>query len=105
MSSKTRLSVALAVVVGLLAAAVGSSAYHADEQEYHPIERQEFVDVWERTDRPVAELVEARTWIWGPEAFSHLVTEEYDDDVREVQYFDKSRMEMPTGDDVDEDSP
>jgi hypothetical protein len=105
MNVRTRFLVGFAMAAGLLTAAVGASAFHTGGNEYHPIERNEFVQVWERTDRPVADLVEARTWIWGPGGFSTLMTEQYDDEDREVQYFDKSRMEMPTDDAEAEDSP
>jgi hypothetical protein len=56
----------------------------------------EFERTWERTDRPVAEGKVSRTWMWGPEAFTDVLVEEYRDTytgLRNVQYFDKSRME------------
>ena len=55
-----------------------------------------FEQTWERTDRPVAELTVSRTWMWGPTPSTTVVTEPYaesPDEVRFVQYFDKSRME------------
>ena len=62
-----------------------------------------FLRTWERTDRPVADGHVSRTWMWGPEPFTDLVTEEYEESPgghRTVQYFDKSRMEItdPAGD-------
>jgi hypothetical protein len=59
--------------------------------------------VWARTDMPVAQGVVNRTWMWGPEAMTGQLAEEYDDSPggsRVVQYFDKSRMEItdPAGD-------
>jgi hypothetical protein len=105
---KFRIIAALALIASMAVAAVGVSAHHDDEHEYHPIERDEFETVWERTDRPVLELIVARTWIWSPGAHSNLLVEDYtdaDDGEREVQYFDKSRMEMPHNDNGDPDSP
>ncbi|HMM43973.1 MAG TPA: hypothetical protein PKA95_18915, partial [Thermomicrobiales bacterium] len=56
-----------------------------------------FRRTWERTDEPVAATAVSRTWVWGPEAFTGPVGEAYADspgEVRLVQYFDKSRMEI-----------
>ena len=110
MGTKFRLAAVLALLVSMFSATIGTSAYHDGSDQYHPIATSEFEDVWERTDLPVQELEVARTWIWGPGGFSDLIVEDYaegDDGTRAVQYFDKSRMEMPTtGDaDADEDSP
>ncbi len=59
-----------------------------------------FERMWRRTDRPVALGQAARGWIWGPTAGISFA-EHYVDDtgsVRQVQYFDKGRMElMPSG--------
>lgn len=52
---------------------------------------------WERTDSPVASGVATRTWMWGPEAFTGQMQEDYLEapgGKRAVQYFDKSRMEI-----------
>jgi hypothetical protein len=62
-----------------------------------------FERTWARTDRPVAESATGRTWMWGAQPFSYILTERYEDapgDFRQVQYFDKARMELtdPTGD-------
>jgi hypothetical protein len=62
-----------------------------------------FERTWERTDYPVADGAIARTWMWGPEAFTPGGQEIYDEAPggwRSVQYFDKSRMEVtdPGGD-------
>ncbi len=62
-----------------------------------PPANDSFRAVWERTDAPVAEGLVARTWMWGPEAFTGELGEPYADSpdgVRTVQYFDKSRMEI-----------
>ncbi len=59
---------------------------------------------WERTDKPVADGVEQRTWMWGPESFTGQgLLEPYAESPggeRHVVYFDKSRMETtnPAGD-------
>lgn len=70
-------------------------------------EPQQIVDpferTWERTDRPVASGDVSRTWMWGPEPFTEQIPEPYLDapgGERQVQYYDKSRMELndPAGD-------
>ncbi len=57
---------------------------------------------WMRSDRPVAEQRASRSWLWGPgglttrsESYAQLAG-----GMRQVQYFDKGRMEMndPAGD-------
>ncbi|RIK40591.1 MAG: hypothetical protein DCC58_13660 [Chloroflexi bacterium] len=62
-----------------------------------------FQRTWERTDQPVLAGVVARTWMWGPEANTQPILEEYAESpngLRTVQYFDKARMEItyPGGD-------
>lgn len=57
---------------------------------------------WDRTDDPVEAGEASRTWIWGP-AYTDEGYEPYLESPggeREVQYFDKSRMEItdPAGD-------
>lgn len=57
----------------------------------------EFERTWERTDRPVATSDVSRTWAWGPSGFTPDCMEPYYTSTageREVQYFDKSRMEI-----------
>ncbi|MEZ4568902.1 MAG: 6-bladed beta-propeller [Thermomicrobiales bacterium] len=56
-----------------------------------------FEGTWARTDLPVSNGVENRTWMWGPEAYSTLGVESYvqsPNGQREVQYFEKARMEI-----------
>ncbi|RIK47332.1 MAG: hypothetical protein DCC58_00005, partial [Chloroflexi bacterium] len=51
---------------------------------------------WKRTDKPVAAGKITRTWMWGP-ALTGVVSEPAQDapgGMRDVQYFDKSRMEV-----------
>lgn len=73
-----------------------------------PMVNDAFRRTWERTDKPVADLVVNRTWMWGGEAFTGAVQERYDDapgGTRTVQYFDKSRMEINHDPNVPADSP
>ncbi|HUG15056.1 MAG TPA: hypothetical protein VMM78_08555, partial [Thermomicrobiales bacterium] len=58
---------------------------------------EQFLRTWERADRPIADGEAARTWMWGPKANSEVLLEPYlesPDGMRQVQYFDKSRMEI-----------
>lgn len=64
---------------------------------------EHFQRTWARTDQPVASGQVSRTWMWGPEAFTAGIMEDYAESPggkRQVQYFDKSRMEItnPGGD-------
>ena len=61
-----------------------------------------FLRAWERADRPVATGYSNRPWVWGPVSFASAL-EPYaqgSSGNREVQYFDKARMEInnPGGD-------
>jgi hypothetical protein len=61
-----------------------------------------FDRVWQRSDRPVAEQRASRSWVWGPHGLMAR-TEGYIQSasgLRQVQYFDKARMEVnnPRGD-------
>jgi hypothetical protein len=56
-----------------------------------------FYRTWQRTERPVMDRSASRTWMWGPEAITGAITEPYLEapgGYREVQYFDKTRMEI-----------
>jgi Tol biopolymer transport system component len=73
----------------LLSLAVGAWAHSPGND---PFER-----TWARTDKPVADVVVSRTWIWGPQANTPLLNEDYAQSPggkRVVQYFDKNRMEI-----------
>lgn len=62
---------------------------------------------WARMDGPVAQGLEARTWVWGPEQISDDLTEDHGGstgDSRLVRYHEKARMELPDSND-DHDSP
>ena len=68
---------------------------------------ERFAQTWAHTDEPVAKGTVQRTWIWGPEARTGVVEEPYADvtgGMREVQYYDKSRMEI-TNPNADRTSP
>jgi polysaccharide biosynthesis protein PslG len=55
-----------------------------------------FKEVWDQSDKAVEEGRIARTWLWGPQPLNAL-QEPYKDSPggqRQVQYFDKSRMEI-----------
>ena len=55
-----------------------------------------FGELWNRTDRPVAEGADGRSWMWGPKSFA-TGSEAYTESPggrRVVQYWDKSRMEI-----------
>jgi len=61
-----------------------------------------FDRVWQRTDRPIVERRATRSWLWGPHGLMAR-TEGYVQSasgLRQVQYFDKARMEVnnPRGD-------
>ncbi len=66
---------------------------------------QFFQRTWERTDKPVADDMVERTWMWGPEANTEFKLESYVESpggLRVVQYFDKSRMEITHPDAFDD---
>lgn len=61
-----------------------------------PAGSTDFHRVWERTDYPVAAGRVARSWVWGPGP-NHTLTEpnrESPGGQRQVEYYDKSRMEI-----------
>jgi hypothetical protein len=73
------------------------AAYHDDPNEHHDFANQHFENTWARTDKPVADGQVQRTWMWGPEPYTPGMQEPYSNSpggMREVQYFDKSRMEI-----------
>ncbi|TVR69248.1 MAG: serine protease [Sphaerobacteraceae bacterium] len=68
-----------------------------------PIGSEYYERTWRRTDAPIIDGHISRTWMWGPAPFSPVIHEQYlesPDSQRQVQYFDKSRMEIsdPDGD-------
>jgi hypothetical protein len=62
------------------------------------IEAEEaFLNTWARTDDPVQSGDTVRTWMWGPEPITPVMSESYREHPakeRPVQYWDKSRMEV-----------
>jgi hypothetical protein len=82
------------VVVAIALMLVAAARTEAVAPEGEPFQR-----TWARTDKPVADGRVSRTWMWGPEAFEPARREVYAEGhngSREVQYFDKARMEITT---------
>ncbi|HUG13951.1 MAG TPA: hypothetical protein VMM78_02940 [Thermomicrobiales bacterium] len=97
MNVRRRGLLALAAAVALLATSSALTTY-AIVPGSDPFQR-----TWARADAPVTDGQAARTWVWGPEAFTAAMFEPYADSpggARVVQYFDKARMEItrPNGD-------
>src|SRR4051812_20744494 len=61
-----------------------------------PTGSTEFHNIWARTDYPVVTSKVARSWVWGPGPNQTLVepNRESPGGQREVEYYDKSRMEI-----------
>ena len=77
-------------VLALLLICVGVASAEA-------IGRPAFQRVWQRTDLPVQQGVAGYSWVWGPEPFTPALSEAHVEGQggrRDVQYFDKSRMEI-----------
>lgn len=88
----------LVVVLGALLALTVAPLVTSGQSGQHDFGLPEFQQVWDRTDLPVEQGHESRTWIWGPGANTGLLQEDYAEatgGARTVQYTDKSRMEMP----------
>lgn len=61
------------------------------------LEFDPFRENWARTDKPVADGIVNRTWMWGPQELAFTTRERYGespDGERTVVYFDKARMEV-----------
>jgi hypothetical protein len=61
---------------------------------------ESFEREWQRVDQPVARNQTVRSWVWGPRALMAR-TEAYvqaTGGLRQVQYFDKARMEVSDAD-------
>jgi hypothetical protein len=87
----------------LLIVPVIAAMPRAPETRAAPAATDAYQRTWARTDQPVAAGAVSRTWMWGPEAFTESIWEDYTESpggTRQVQYFDKSRMEItnPGGD-------
>ncbi len=83
-----------ATLIALLAlgAWVGETKVSAARGE--PIGLSQFQQLWDRSDKAVAEGRTKRSWTWGP-TLGPVETEPYTQgSTRKVQYFDKTRMEQ-----------
>lgn len=73
-----------------------SFSLHAARAGAAPFADPAFSRVWERTDAPVLSGLVRRSWYWGPEP-GRVLNEPFAEGangVRQVQYFDKARMEI-----------
>jgi beta-lactamase class A len=89
--------ICLAVVLATVWAAI------LPAQPAQALSNSAFQRTWSRTDKPVYLHKVERTWMWGP-ALTESMMEPATDapgGTREVQYFDKSRMEVSTDPDAD----
>ena len=87
------------LLIASLAAFIPSPAHSAELQS------DQFASTWQRTDLPVREGHANRTWLWAPQPFTVSFWETYEESpgtYREVQYFDKSRMEINDPNAVDD---
>jgi hypothetical protein len=100
MRRRIRITLPITMIAALLMAslsAVAVSAYHEGDDTTHAFADPAFERTWARTDEPVAAGRAERTWMWGPEPYTAGRMERYDDapgGLRQVQYFDKARMEI-----------
>ncbi|CAN5388626.1 hypothetical protein BH23CHL1_BH23CHL1_26890 [soil metagenome] len=88
--------VLIALLVPSLAASAQSSSQHS-RALLSVSSEEHFLNTWSRTDKPVADGQVSRTWMWGPQPNTDVITESYvesPDGQRLVQYYDKSRMEV-----------
>jgi hypothetical protein len=87
--------VASFTLLTMMLGAIAVSANHENDGAQHPVANARFQRTWDRTDKPVADDLVERTWMWGP-TFTDGMMEPYEEapgGMRQVQYFDKSRME------------
>ena len=62
-----------------------------------PIGLPQFQQLWDRSDKPIVEGQTSRSYTWGP-SISGIINEPYTQGgSRQVQYFDKTRMEQTEG--------
>jgi hypothetical protein len=82
----------------LAALVLGSLSLGAVEASAPPaIGLTQFQQLYDYSDKPVVEGRAGRSWTWGP-PISDLLPETYKQGgTRQVQYFDKTRMEQTTG--------
>lgn len=82
------LALAFLLAIMMVAPVAAQSGIEAEEA---------FYNTWARTDMPVADGIVDRTWMWGPQANTEVITEPYAEHPtgeRSVQYWDKARMEV-----------
>ncbi|MEI6046256.1 MAG: branched-chain amino acid ABC transporter substrate-binding protein [Chloroflexota bacterium] len=99
-SKLTGLMVALIFIVSLFFVAVSSLPLATASPTFGD---NAFQNLWNRTDKQVANGSTARSYLWGPDPNTTGLQEDYVEapgGKRLVQYFDKSRMEItnPSGD-------
>jgi hypothetical protein len=102
--SSSKALLALVLVFALLPLGVLGGDASSPRADFEP-GNGPFQRTWQRTDQPVATGAVARTWMWGPEANTTVFQEDYFEapgHKRDVQYFDKSRMEITHPDAVDD---
>lgn len=100
-TNRLRLSLAIWLVFGLLLIN-DASAGGLKQAKAASFADPAFEKLWNLTDKPVADGLTSRSFLWGPEPFA-TATERYDSSAKHtrlVQYFDKGRMELtnPEGD-------
>src|SRR5689334_16806784 len=85
-----RRALALAGVAAMVVPALGFAAPSPDSP--NPV----FQRVWARADYPVQQGAAPRSWLWGPRANANIKEPDVDSPggQREVQYYDKARMEI-----------
>ncbi|MDQ5867091.1 MAG: hypothetical protein M3390_15380, partial [Chloroflexota bacterium] len=87
------------LLLGLCGAAFSRVAYSQAKLPSWPdawVADNAFLDVWVRSDGPVALKVAGRSWLWGPVPFA-VANEAYAESPtgkRLVEYLDKGRMEV-----------
>jgi hypothetical protein len=89
---KMRLRLGLGASLALTLLALVQPALAAPDFSFIPFRR-----VWMYHDFVVAESLAQRAWTWGPGPISELLREPYaegEGGTRQVQYFDKGRMEI-----------
>ncbi|MEO6457922.1 MAG: hypothetical protein ABIO92_06565 [Chloroflexia bacterium] len=89
---------ALVLWSALLAASVALPAISLAQTKPGPppAENAAFSEVWQRADMPVAQGRAQRSWLWGPKALTTKSEPlaESPGGSRQVQYYDKARMEV-----------
>jgi hypothetical protein len=93
---RATLGLSLAVLVGLLVAPLAALPAAEPAAAATGFAAPAFESVWTRTDLLVENQTVKRSWIWGPQPLNTL-NEPYAQSPggqRQVQYFDKSRMEI-----------